>query len=212
VRWLATGLLFAMLASGCSGEGTANPTELTQSTPVTTAIESSTTTPEAQVVTTTTVGVVSDSGSLELVEDFVAAFFTYDAEALRAATYLPSQYYLQTSFDVLNYEALGDVTCEAEFARPSCTFNGEDDVSRLLGFQYAETWFFFIVSDDIANVSRILSEETEEVHAPFREWVSDNMPELFGEGGPCGGFPFEMAAECAAATLSAAQEYVQSDG
>ena len=56
-----------------------------------------------------------------------------------------------------------------------------------------------------------MSEETEEAYAPFRNWISDNMPELFTQGGLCGGPPFDMAAECAAASLAAAQEYVERD-
>ena len=216
MRRSSISLLVAMLASACAGGEAAELPETTQAPPTTVAPQPTTTalkptTTEPPVVTTTTAHSVSDPEVLKLVEDYVAAFFTYDSETFEVVSPLPGQVYLQESYGFLNYEVLGDITCEAEFARPGCTFVGEDDVSRLLGFQYAETWLFFIPFGDIATVSRLLGEETQEVYSPFRSWVSDNMPGLFTEGGVCGGYPFEMAAQCAAASLAAVQEYMESD-
>lgn len=219
-RTLGVILLASLLVGACVGEGSLESTLATDTAPTTTASEPATTapattTPAADATTSTEAETAEAQGTVQLAESLMAAYLSFDPAALTEVAgnaVLPDVFYLQALFEALNYQVLMAVTCDASGNNATCTFQGEDDISRLLGYEYGEVWTVFTASGEILTVEPRLSDESDEWYFAFLGWANDNSPELFEEGGPCAGFaPDNDPVECAPAMLEAAQAYLESD-
>ena len=166
------------------------------------------------------VGCSGGDDPLETAEEFVDAFYSYDAAALEAAldaaeSSQPSIIFYQGWAQGANYRVVDRKPCTANLGDSvECAITVEDDLARALDLDFDVTdRFILTITDGDLVAVRTSSNDPEEVDQAY-EWLFANEPTLLESGGPCEGF-FDggpTPGECAAAVVAGFQQFAAETG
>lgn len=189
------GLAILMLTSACGGSDTATTT----------------TTPPPP-----TTEVAEEEIKLALAEEFVDAFYSFEAGALQATlaaaeSSQPGILFYQGWAQGANYRIVDRQPCELVVdSRARCSVTVEDDLAKTLdiGFNVTDTFDVRFRDGQLVGVDAS-SDDPPVVRSAF-QWVNENKPELFENGQPCEGFfnGGPTPGECAVVFVAALGEYL----
>jgi hypothetical protein len=159
----------------------------------------------------------ANDGNLTAAEEFVDAFYSYDAAKLRAVlssaeSSQPLILYYQGWAERGHYEVINRKPCKADDAsKVSCSITVKDDLMSALGIDFDVTDTFHITLSDGKIVSVETSSDDLPVYSQAEEWVNQKHPDLFQES--CRGY-FEggpTPGDCVRAMVRGFAEFAASE-